>query len=181
MLTLSWSFSEATYRLDPQAIAELSLEMDTSALVALEGRVFDSDVAFQKAVSERIGLDRFNAHKSSLIAAAMTAPSLLILLSILGFVASFAVSLGPVMWVLFSELFPNAVRALAISFVGVINSAVSFGVQLAFPWELEHLGAAVTFLIYGAFAVVGLVFVWRHLPETKEHTLEELEDLLVRA
>ncbi len=46
------------------------------------------------------------------------------------------------MWVLFSELFPNQLRGLAISFVGLINSAVSFGVQLVFPWELENLGNA---------------------------------------
>jgi len=104
----------------------------------------------------------------------------IILVGILGFVASFAISLGPVMWVLFSELFPNRVRGLAISFVGLINSAVSFLVQLVFPWELENLGNSVTFLIYGLFAVVGLIFVMRVLPETKGKSLEELESELVR-
>ena len=104
----------------------------------------------------------------------------IILVGILGFVASFAISLGPVMWVLFSELFPNRVRGLAISFVGLINSAVSFLVQLVFPWELENLGNSVTFLIYGLFAIFGLVFVMRILPETKGKSLEELESELVR-
>ena len=104
----------------------------------------------------------------------------LILFGILGFVASFAVSLGPVMWVLFSELFPNKLRGLAISFAGLINSAVSFGVQLVFPWELENLGNAGTFLIYGIFALIGLVFVVRIVPETKGHSLEELEHMLVK-
>jgi len=103
----------------------------------------------------------------------------LILAGILGFVASFAVSLGPVMWVLFSELFPNRVRGLAISLVGLINSAVSFTVQLVFPWELENLGNSVTFLIYGLIAIVGLVVVLRLLPETKGKSLEELEAELV--
>ena len=107
--------------------------------------------------------------------------STLILFGMLGFVASFAISLGPVMWVLFSELFPNTLRGLAISFVGLINSAVSFGVQLVFPWELENLGNATTFLIYGVFAVAGLFFIMRLLPETKGKTLEELEQILVRA
>jgi SP family arabinose:H+ symporter-like MFS transporter len=55
-------------------------------------------------------------------ASAETNPTL-ILVGILGFVASFAISLGPVMWVLFSELFPNRVRGLAISFVGLFRSA----------------------------------------------------------
>jgi sugar porter (SP) family MFS transporter len=104
----------------------------------------------------------------------------LILFGILGFVAGFALSLGPVMWVLFSELFPNRLRGFAISFVGLINSAVSFTVQLVFPWELENLGSSTTFLIYGLFAIVGLVIVAKLLPETKGRSLEELEAELVR-
>ncbi|MBT8055728.1 MAG: sugar porter family MFS transporter, partial [Gammaproteobacteria bacterium] len=79
-----------------------------------------------------------------------------------------------------SELFPNRVRGLAISFVGLINSAVSFTVQLVFPWELENLGNSMTFLIYGVFAVLGLFFVMRLLPETKGKSLEELETILSR-
>ena len=105
---------------------------------------------------------------------------MLILAGILGFVASFAMSLGPVMWVLFSELFPNRVRGLAISFVGLINSAVSFTVQLVFPWELETLGNSITFLIYGLFAIAGLVLVIRVFPETKGRSLEQLEGELLR-
>jgi len=105
---------------------------------------------------------------------------MLILVGILGFVASFAMSLGPVMWVLFSELFPNRVRGLAISFVGLINSAVSFTVQLVFPWELETLGNSITFLIYGLFAVAGLALVVRLVPETKGRSLEQLEGELLR-
>ncbi|MGD8346890.1 MAG: sugar porter family MFS transporter, partial [Lysobacterales bacterium] len=103
----------------------------------------------------------------------------LILIGILGFVAGFAMSLGPVMWVLFSELFPNRVRGIAISFVGLINSAVSFLVQLVFPWELENLGPSMTFMIYGLFAVAGLIFVARFFPETKGRSLEQLEAELV--
>jgi len=104
----------------------------------------------------------------------------LILFGILGFVASFAVSLGPVMWVLFSELFPNRVRGVAISFVGLVNSGTAFVVTLVFPWQLQSLGSAVTFLGYGLFALAGLAFVMRVLPETKGRSLEELETQLVR-
>ena len=84
-------------------------------------------------------------------------------------------SLGPVMWVLFSELFSNRMRGIAISFVGLINSAVSFGVQLIFPWQLQNLGNSKTFLIYAAFALVGLPLVMKLLPETKGKSLEVLE------
>jgi MFS transporter, SP family, arabinose:H+ symporter len=105
----------------------------------------------------------------------------LILVAILGFVASFAVSLGPVMWVLFSELFPNRVRGVAISFVGLVNSATAFVVILVFPWQLQSLGSATTFLFYGLCALAGLVFVLRVLPETKGRSLEELETVLARS
>jgi sugar porter (SP) family MFS transporter len=103
----------------------------------------------------------------------------LILIGILGFVAGFGISLGPVMWVLFSELFPNRIRGIAISFCGLINSSVSFVVQLVFPWELENFGPSMTFLIYGSFAIIGLIIVTRILPETKGRSLEELQVELV--
>ncbi len=138
-------------------------------------------MAFRRAVSAAIGIDSFKQNESKLVTAAIDMNPTLILFGILGFVASFAISLGPVMWVLFSELFPNQLRGLAISFAGLINSAVSFGVQLIFPWELENLGNSGTFLIYGLFAVVGLILIMRILPETKGRTLEELETILVRS
>ena len=122
---------------------------------------------------------QYQQFESQLVGAAISMNPMLVLIGILGFVASFAVSLGPVMWVLFSELFPNALRGIAISFVGVINSAISFGVQLVFPWELERLGNSTTFLIYGVFAAIGFVIIMRLLPETKGRTLEELEKILV--
>jgi len=89
-------------------------------------------------------------------------------------------SLGPIMWVLFSELFPNYIRGLAISFVGFVNSMVSFTVQLVFPWELNTIGNVWTFVIYGLFALAGFIFVIKVLPETKGKSLEELEKQLVR-
>ena len=146
----------------------------------MAGVTFASDVDFRRAVSNAIGTEVFQQHESQLIAAAVELNPALILFGILGFVASFAVSLGPVMWVLFSELFPNQLRGLAISFAGLVNSSVSFTVQLVFPWELANLGNSATFLIYGAFALVGLVVVVRIFPETKGRSLEELERLLVK-
>jgi SP family arabinose:H+ symporter-like MFS transporter len=103
-----------------------------------------------------------------------------VLPGLLGFVACFALSLGPVMWVLLSEIFPNRVRALAISCVGLVNSTVCFLAQLVFPWQMENLGGAQTFLIYAAFAVLGVAMLARILPETRGRSLEELEQSLVR-
>jgi MFS family permease len=106
--------------------------------------------------------------------------SKLVLIGILGFIASFAFSLGPGMWVLFSEIFPNRIRGLAISCVGVVNSTVCVGVQLVFPWQMENLGGSKTFLIYGVLALAGVAFIWRRVPETRGRSLEELENALVR-
>jgi MFS transporter, SP family, arabinose:H+ symporter len=103
-----------------------------------------------------------------------------VLVGLLGFVACFAVSLGPGMWVLLSEIFPNRVRALAISCVGLVNSAVCFLVQFLFPWQMKNLGGGHTFLIYALFALLGLVLLARRLPETRGRSLEQLEESLVR-
>jgi MFS transporter, SP family, arabinose:H+ symporter len=105
---------------------------------------------------------------------------MLVLVGLLGFVASFAFSLGPGMWVLFSEIFPNRIRGLAISCVAVVNSTVCVIVQFLFPWQLETIGTARTFLIYGVFALAGITFIWRLVPETRGRSLEELETELVR-
>ncbi|NNE61979.1 MAG: sugar porter family MFS transporter, partial [Woeseia sp.] len=181
MMTLSYGFGSATYTLNQNSIENLPVEIVREAITALADVTHNSDVAFREAVSAIIGSDQFKQHESQLISAAIDMNPKLILFGILGFVASFAVSLGPVMWVLFSELFPNQLRGLAISLAGLVNSAVSFGVQLVFPWELKNLGSSTTFFIYGIFAMVGLFFLMRILPETKGRTLEELEQQLVRA
>jgi sugar porter (SP) family MFS transporter len=180
MMTLSYGFGSAKYELDPEKIAGLPMEIERAEIAPVVGVVFESDVEFRDAVTEAIGKPLYQQFESQLVSSAIDMNPLLILFGILGFVASFAVSLGPVMWVLFSELFPNQLRGLAISFVGLVNSAISFGVQLVFPWELETLGNSMTFLIYGMFSLVGLIYILRNLPETKGRTLEELQATLVR-
>ena len=180
MLLLAYGFGAATYTIPAEALAALPPELSRDALQALVGQTFDSDVAFRQAVVAAVGGEAFQANQSALVSAAIDMNPQLILIGILGFVAGFAISLGPVMWVLFSELFPNQVRGLAISFVGLINSTVSFTVQLVFPWELQNFGNSLTFLIYGLFAIVGLLILMRLLPETKGKSLEELEAELVR-
>ncbi len=180
MLILSYGFGSASYTLTPNAIDSLPLSIDREELAPLSGVTFHSDVEFRQAVVVAAGPDVFKQYESQFVSAAIAINPAIILFGILGFVASFAISLGPVMWVLFSELFPNQLRGLAISFAGLINSGVSFGVQLLFPVELEALGNSMTFLIYGLFAIAGFVFIMRTLPETKGRSLEELEHLLVR-
>lgn len=177
MFVLAYGFYQATYTLGPEA-SEVVAE-HAQALQPLIGQTFSSDVAFKNALQLELGPEAARLFESDLIAQAISMNPMLVLLGVLGFVAAFAISIGPVMWVLFSELFPNRIRGLAISFVGLINSAVSFLVQLVFPWELATLGSGTTFLIYGLFAAAGLVFVLAVVPETKGKSLEELERQLV--
>ncbi|WP_371373610.1 sugar porter family MFS transporter [Thalassotalea aquiviva] len=174
-----YGFSNATYQLTEKNVAQISLPAETLAPVL--NQQYNDDLAFKDALKQTLGEKTFKANEAELIQSAINIDSTLVLMGILGFVASFAVSLGPVMWVLLAEIFPNHLRGIAISFVGVVNSGISFTVQLVFPWELSNFGTALTFLIYGLFAVVGLVLVLWLLPETKGKTLEQIEQDLVPA
>ncbi|TVR26740.1 MAG: MFS transporter [Balneolaceae bacterium] len=180
MMLLAYGFNSATYQLDPEQVEALEIPLDEELLGSLYGITYQSDVHFKQAIVQVLGQEAAVEYEAVLIQAAIDVNPGLILFGILGFVASFAISLGPVMWVMFSELFPLRVKGLAISFAGFINSAFSFLVQLVFPWELATIGSSFTFLIYGLFAAAGLIFVWKVVPETKNKTLEELEAQLVR-
>jgi MFS transporter, SP family, arabinose:H+ symporter len=181
MLLLAWGFHSASYQLSEEDIRSMDLPASQIAqLQSLQDVRFETDVAFKRAIAEAVGAEAAVEAESTLITAAIDINPRLILFGIIGFVASFAISIGPVMWVMFSELFPLRVRGLAISFAGFINSGVSFTVQLVFPWELAALGNSLTFLIYGLFALVGLFFIVKIVPETKGKSLEELELQLVK-
>jgi MFS transporter, SP family, arabinose:H+ symporter len=180
MFVLAWGFHNATYSLTGESISTLPPHIDRLKIELLAGKTFHSDVSFKHEIEQVFGPEEAKKVEGDLMAAATKMNALLILLGIIGFVASFAISLGPVMWVLFSEIFPNYIRGIAISFVGFINSGVSFLVQLVFPWELATFGSSATFLIYGLFAAVGLVIIAITLPETKNKSLEELEGILIK-
>jgi sugar porter (SP) family MFS transporter len=120
-------------------------------------------------------------YSESLVNPSMQISARLVLFAIIGYIAAFAISLGPVMWAMFSEIFPNRLRGVAISLAGLFNSMVSYVVQQVFPWELSVLGPAGTFLIFAVFASLAFVFTLRFIPETKGRTLEELEEILVKA
>ena len=178
MCLTAYGFNQATYTLkevDVRAIKGL----DSSHLQPLIGVPYLNDVDFKNALKAELGNQEYAIHESALIEAAIQMNPILILIGILGFVASFAFSLGPVMWVLLSELFPNHLRGLAVSAIGFVNSLVSWLVQFVFPWELSNFGNALTYLIYGVFAIIGLVVLARILPETKGKSLEEIERELV--
>lgn len=179
MFVLAYGFSSATYTLTPEAIQNLSDNGIVYAVKPIENITYNHLDDFRQSLESAVGSDLFIKNEAELTQAALHLNSTLILIAILAFVASFAISIGPVMWVLFSELFPNRERAVTISFVGFVNSVISFGVQLIFPWELKFLGASFTFMLYGIFAALGLLFILLKVPETKGKTLEELSGFLL--
>lgn len=101
--------------------------------------------------------------------------AMLTLISIISYVAFFAISLGPVVWVVVSEIFPNKIRGRAMSFATVWLWVACFAVSLTFPIMMEKLNPMITFGIYAAMCAITFVFVLLALPETKGKTLEEIE------
>ena len=93
----------------------------------------------------------------------------------LAYVGSFAVAMGPVVWVVLSEIFPTRIRGRAMSVATVALWVSCFAVSQTVPWMFENLGQATTFWTYAVMCGASFCFVARFLPETKGKTLEEIE------
>jgi MFS transporter, SP family, arabinose:H+ symporter len=100
-----------------------------------------------------------------------------VLVFILLYVASFAISLGPVVWVIISEIFPNRIRGIATAVAAMALWAADYVVSQSFPPLLNTAGPAITFWIFGAMSLFTFFFTMRLVPETKGKSLEEIESL----
>jgi sugar porter (SP) family MFS transporter len=96
-------------------------------------------------------------------------------LSLAVYIASFAIGLGPVFWLLISEIYPLGIRAQAASVATMANWLSNFLVSLTFLSLLNRLGSVSTFLLYAALSLAGLWFCFRFVPETKGVPLERIE------
>jgi MFS family permease len=184
LLTCSWAFHTATYQLTERSFTMMQESNVPQELLqnlqGVEKKVWVSQRDFLAELERKFGAERLKPHHDALVSAGLNIKAGLVLFAIIGFVASFAISLGPVMWVLLSEIFPNEYRGLAISLAGFWNATISASVTFIFPWELSHFGPAGTFLGYGLMAAAAVIFVMAFIPETKGKTLEELENILLR-
>jgi len=106
------------------------------------------------------------------------------LLGVLLFIASFAMSMGPVVWVILSEMFPNNIRSIAMSIAVAAQWAANYVVTQSFPVVAESelnnnnfWSGSLPYFLFSLFILGIIVFTYKYIPETKGKTLEELEDM----
>jgi len=96
------------------------------------------------------------------------------LLAANGYIAFFAFSWGPVMWVMLGEMFPNRFRGSALAFCGLSQWLANFTITMTFPVFLANIGLGLSYGIYAFFGFVAFFFVKRFVTETKGRTLEDI-------
>lgn len=100
----------------------------------------------------------------------------LAVVSMMTYVASFAISLGPIFWLLIAEIYPLRIRNSCEGLAATFNWGSNLLVTLTFLTLLETLGASRTFWLYGACAIAAWIFSYYRVPETKGRTLEQIEE-----
>ena len=96
------------------------------------------------------------------------------------YIVAFAVSWGPVMWVLLGEMFPNEIRGAALAISGATNWVANFTVTVSFLPLLKSFGLTGAYALYAIAAAISLPFVWLAVRETKGKTLEQMTDIPIR-
>jgi SP family galactose:H+ symporter-like MFS transporter len=91
------------------------------------------------------------------------------------YVAFFAISLGPVFWIMIAEIYPLRIRGFAMSFATALSWMSNLIVSFSFPVLLERAGAGATFAVYTFITIASLVFAIKVVPETKGLSLEQIE------
>lgn len=99
----------------------------------------------------------------------------LAVISMMAYVASFAISLGPIFWLMIAEIYPMNIRSSAEGLSAMVNWGSNLAVSLTFLTLLQAVGPSRTFWLYGILAVVAWLFSYYRVPETKGRTLEEIE------
>ncbi|MCU4176611.1 sugar porter family MFS transporter [Carboxylicivirga sp. N1Y90] len=99
----------------------------------------------------------------------------LVIIPLLCYVASFAFSFGPVVWVIISEIFPTRIRGLAVSIGSFSLMVTGFFITLTNPVFIKTIEPSGTFFLYGALTLPAIWFIWKFVPETKGKTLEQIE------
>lgn len=182
----AWGFQQARYELTGNSVALVQERLGEENVGAFErlgqevGVEYADDISFMKAMRSALGDELADQHKNFLIGKGASLNAGLILFAILSFIAAYNVSIGPVMWVVFSEIFPTNLRGIAIPGAHLVTTIVSYLVQQFFPWQLANMGAKDIFLFYCACVSVGMVILFFILPETRNKSIEEIEAIWSR-
>jgi len=100
---------------------------------------------------------------------------MLIVIMLCVYMASLAISINAVIWVLTGEIFPNKIRGRAMSIATFSNWSINFLTAFLFPWFVQQTSISVGFLTFAGFCLVATIFFYRFVPETKGKSLEEIE------
>jgi len=103
-----------------------------------------------------------------------------VLFLIVSAIACYAMTLGPVVWVVLSEIFPTRIRGMAMAVATFSLWTACFILTYTFPILNSGLGSYGTFWLYGVICIFGFIFVMKMLPETKGKSLEEIEKILLK-
>lgn len=100
----------------------------------------------------------------------------MMVLGLMGYIAGYAISLGSMFWLIIAEIYPLHLRTRAMSFVTAVQWAANFIVAVSFLTILDHIGASMTFWLYGlmCFITIGFAYFW--VPETRQVSLERIQD-----
>jgi sugar porter (SP) family MFS transporter len=118
-----------------------------------------------------------NADTSGAGTGGPTTAGIITLVALVVFIASFAFSLGPVVWTVINEIFPNRVRGRAVAIATAVNWGSAWLVSQFFLTLIEKIGNSATFYLFGFFAAVAYVWIWKTVPETKGRSLEEIQKI----
>jgi MFS family permease len=98
-----------------------------------------------------------------------------VLIPLLFYVASFAFSYGPIVWVIISEIFPTNIRGMAVSMGSFSLMVTGFLITLTNPVLIKIIMPSGTFFLYAALTLPAIWFIWKYVPETKGKSLEQIE------
>ncbi len=109
---------------------------------------------------------------------------ILSLIGILAFIGSFAMSMGPIVWVILSEMFPNSIRSISMSIAVAVQWGANYLVSQSFPVVVESdmnvngvWNGSLPYFIFMLFIAITILFTIKYIPETKGKTLEEIEKI----
>lgn len=96
------------------------------------------------------------------------------------YIGSLAISINAVIWVLTGEIYPTHIRGRAMSVATFANWSTNFAAAFLFPWYVSIVGMGTGFFTFAGFCLIGTIFFWKMVPETKGKSLEEIEKMWVK-